>query len=81
MIYVIKRWKTVEGTGNSLMLNDEDVRFYRENGYLMVENAVTPEQLSRMRERTLQLIEGSRSVTESDDLYDLDEGHSVASIT
>ena len=60
------------------MLNDEQVRFYRENGYLMVENAVTPEQLSRMRERTLQLIEGSRTVTESDDLYDLDEGHSAA---
>ena len=27
---------------------------------------------------TLALIEGSRTVTESDDLYDLDEGHSAS---
>lgn len=59
------------------MLNDEQIRFYRENGYLMVENAVTPDQLARMRQLTLELIEGSRTITESNDVYDLDEGHSA----
>lgn len=60
------------------MLKAEDIAFYRENGYLMVEDAVSAEQLDRLREITYGLIEKSRAVTESDDVFDLDEGHSAA---
>lgn len=60
------------------MLTTDDVAFYRENGYLMVENAVTPAQLEALQRVTHDLIEKSRSVTESNDVYDLDEGHSAA---
>lgn len=60
------------------MLNADEIAFYRENGYLMVEDAVSAEQLARLREITYALIEKSRAVTESDDVYDLDEGHSAA---
>lgn len=59
------------------MLTSEQISFYEENGYLKVENAVTPEQLARLREITEAFIERSRSVTESDDVFDLDEGHSA----
>jgi len=45
----------------------------------MVENAVTTEELARLCEITYDLIEKSRSVTESNDVYDLDEGHSADS--
>lgn len=58
-------------------LTKEQVEFYHENGYLMVEDAVSPEQLDRLREITYDLIDKSRHVTESNAIYDLDEGHSV----
>ncbi|MCR9110222.1 MAG: phytanoyl-CoA dioxygenase family protein [Rhodobacteraceae bacterium] len=59
------------------MLSADQKRFYDENGYLLVENAVTGEQLDRLREITYRLIDASRDVTESDAVYDLDKGHSV----
>jgi ectoine hydroxylase-related dioxygenase (phytanoyl-CoA dioxygenase family) len=61
------------------MLSKEQIEFYRENGYLLVENVVTPEQLARMREITYDFIEKSRAVTVSDGVFDLDEGHSAQS--
>ncbi len=57
------------------MLTPTEIEFYRENGYLMVENAVTDEQLARLREITYSLIDQSRPLTESDDRFDLDDGH------
>lgn len=57
------------------MLSRAQIDFYDENGYLMVENAVTPEQLKALQETTYRLIDASRAVTETDDVYDLDEGH------
>jgi ectoine hydroxylase-related dioxygenase (phytanoyl-CoA dioxygenase family) len=58
------------------VLTQEQIRFYDENGYLLVEDAVTPGQLRELREITYDFIERSRSVRESDDVFDLDEGHS-----
>ena len=58
------------------MLTSDQIEFYFENGYLLVEDAVTPDQLGQMRGITLDFIERSRSVSVSDEVYDLDEGHS-----
>ncbi|MGI9423083.1 MAG: phytanoyl-CoA dioxygenase family protein, partial [Hyphomicrobiaceae bacterium] len=58
------------------MLTQDQIAFYHTNGYLMVEDAVTPDQLQRMRDITYALIEQSRAVTESNDVFDLDDGHS-----
>lgn len=60
------------------MLSQDQRAFYEENGYLLVEDAVTPEQLARLQAITHALIDRSRDLTESDDVYDLDEGHSAA---
>ncbi len=60
------------------MLSDDQKAFYAENGYLLVENVVTPAQLDRLREITYRYIEESRKVTESNDVYDLDVGHGAA---
>jgi len=57
------------------MLTKGQKDFYAENGYLMIEDAVTPEQLARLRDITARLIEASRDVAESDEVYDLDKGH------
>ncbi|MBS8228032.1 phytanoyl-CoA dioxygenase family protein [Vannielia litorea] len=59
------------------MLTQDQKDFYDENGYLMVENVVTPEQLAKLQEITYAMIDASRGLTESDDRYDLDEGHSA----
>ena len=57
------------------MLTEAQKDFYAENGYVLIENAVTPEQLARMQQITDSLIEGARHVTENDAVYDLDTGH------
>lgn len=57
------------------MLTQEQKDFYDTNGYLLIESAVTPDQLARLLEITDRLIEASRAVCESDDVYDLDAGH------
>ena len=57
----------------------EQLRLYEENGYVLIEDAVSAEQLAAMREVTHDLIERSRAVAESDEVYDLDEGHGPGS--
>ena len=57
------------------MTDDERRAFYDEHGYVLIEDAVSPEALQAMRAVTHEFIERSRAVTESDDVYDLDEGH------
>ncbi|TNF22243.1 MAG: phytanoyl-CoA dioxygenase family protein [Rhodobacteraceae bacterium] len=57
------------------MLTEGQKAFYAEQGYLKVESVVTPEELARLQEITHGLIEASRGVTESNEVYDLDEGH------
>lgn len=59
------------------MLNKEQVDFYHEYGYLMIENALSTEQLDLLQDVTHSLIEASRPVTEGNDVYDLDKGHSA----
>ncbi|SHI75046.1 Ectoine hydroxylase-related dioxygenase, phytanoyl-CoA dioxygenase (PhyH) family [Palleronia salina] len=57
------------------MLSAEQKRFYDENGYLMVEDVVTGDALRRLQAVTHDLIDASRGVAESDEIYDLDHGH------
>ncbi|MEM9147234.1 MAG: phytanoyl-CoA dioxygenase family protein [Pseudomonadota bacterium] len=57
------------------MLTAEDKHYYSEFGYLLVESVVTPEELARLQDITYRLIDASRAVTESDEVYDLEEGH------
>lgn len=59
------------------MLTRDQKDFYAENGYLKVENVVTAEELARLQQITDRFIEGSREVTESNAVYDLDTGHSA----
>ncbi len=59
------------------MLSQREIESYRESGYLLVEDAVSAEQLATLREITYDLIEKSRGVTESNTVYDLDDGHSA----
>ena len=57
------------------MPSAEQSRLYAENGYVMIEDAVSPEQLRAMRAVAHEFIERSRAVSQSDEVFDLDEGH------
>ena len=59
------------------MLTEEQTDFYEQNGYLMVKDVITKDQLSKLQEITYDFIESSRQVAENDDVFDLDEGHSA----
>ena len=59
------------------MLEPSQIEFYREQGYLLVENVIEPSLLQRLRDAAEAMIERSRTVRESDAVFDLDEGHSA----
>ena len=59
------------------MLTDKQIRDYFEQGYLLVENVITDAQLKTLQNITYDFIEASKNVTESNDIYDLDVGHTA----
>ncbi len=58
------------------MLNSEQIEFYHEQGYLGIENVISPQEISELRSVTNEFIERSRQVTENDDVFDLEPDHS-----
>jgi len=58
------------------MLTQDQIKAYHEDGYVLVEDAVTGPLLEELRALTYGMIERSRAVTENDAVFDLDEGHS-----
>lgn len=60
------------------MLTRDQKDSYDREGYLMVENLLNEADLTELRAITYDFIERSRAVQESDDVFDLDDGHSAA---
>lgn len=56
-------------------LTKEQVANYQRDGFILIENAVPASILSRLQSITHELIDQSRSVTQNNDIYDLDKGH------
>jgi len=59
----------------AVRLTDEQVAFYHDEGYLVVEGVLSPEKLARLREATDAIIADAADVTASNDLYDLEDSH------
>ncbi|MEO1089375.1 MAG: phytanoyl-CoA dioxygenase family protein [Pseudomonadota bacterium] len=57
------------------MLTDADVGFYREHGYVVLRDAIPAATIADLQRVTAAFIERSRSVAESDEVFDLDDGH------
>ena len=60
------------------MVPQEQIDFYRTNGYLVVENLLSQEELDRAHRIIGDFLEQSRAVTEHTDIFDLEPGHSAA---
>jgi ectoine hydroxylase-related dioxygenase (phytanoyl-CoA dioxygenase family) len=60
------------------MLTPAQVDFYKENGYLMVPDALTPQEVQELRETVARIVAGASQVTTHTDIYDLEDGHTQA---
>lgn len=59
------------------MLTQEQVQFYKDNGYIAVSNLLSDADVRHLCEVTDGFLERSRRVTASDDVFDLEEGHTA----
>ena len=60
------------------MLTQEQIDFYRTNGYVVVKNLLTGEELDRAHRIIDDFLEQSRTVTEHTTMFDLEPGHSAS---
>jgi ectoine hydroxylase-related dioxygenase (phytanoyl-CoA dioxygenase family) len=58
------------------VLNKEERSFYFDQGYIVKESAIGQDWLDRLNEAMETLVDGTRSMTKSSQIYDLDTGHS-----
>jgi phytanoyl-CoA hydroxylase len=60
------------------MISDQDVAFYRDNGYLLVPDALQRREVEELRRVTDEFVERARQVAAHDEVYDLEDSHSAA---
>ena len=60
------------------MISQQDVAFYREQGYLVVAGVLSGAEVEELRRVTDEFVENARSRTTHDDVYDLEDSHSAA---
>ena len=60
------------------MISQQDVAFYREQGYLVVAGVLSGAEVEELRRVTDEFVENARSRTSHDDVYDLEDSHSAA---
>ena len=58
------------------MITKQQIDFYNEQGYVLVENVLDKATLASIRTVIAQVIEGARGKTKHDDVYDLEPTHS-----
>lgn len=57
------------------MLTQEQIDFYHTNGYIVVENVISGRDIAELRKITEEFVEKSREITEHNDVFDLEPGH------
>src|SRR5438105_3279313 len=60
-----------------MLLRKDQIAFYRTNGYLIVENVLTADQVAEGRRIVDEFTERSRAVSESNEVFDLEPGHTA----
>ena len=57
------------------MLTPEQIEAYHRDGYIGVENVLSPSEVEELKQVTDDFVDQSRSISESDDVFDLEPGH------
>jgi len=60
-----------------LLLSQAQREFYFENGYLLAERVIPDAIVERLRAATAEMVERSRALTRSDQVFDLEPGHTA----
>ncbi len=60
------------------MISEQDFSFYRENGYLVVENVLSGDEVKELQRVTEDFVEQARLVSTHNEIYDLEDSHSAA---
>ena len=60
-----------------LRITEDQRDSYLANGYLLVESYIAPDEVERLRAATDEMVERSRGVTVSDEIFDLEPGHTA----
>ncbi len=59
-----------------MVLADSEIQFYNEQGYLLVEDVISKDQLDEMLSIVDDFYEISKNIRNNDNIYDLEECHS-----
>ena len=59
------------------MINSKQIDYYKQNGYLVVENAIPEEKLKELQTTTDDFVEKSKNLKENDVIYDLSDDHTA----
>lgn len=57
------------------VISDDQVREYREKGFVVVRSIYSPDEIARMRQVLDELIAGAKGLDEHDSVYDLEPSH------
>ena len=58
------------------MISEQDVAFYETNGYLVVPNVLSADDVAELRQVTEKFVEDARHVRQHNAIYDLEDSHS-----
>ena len=67
---------TQSGSEGTKVLETEDVKRYERDGFIVLENLIDSSWIDRLRSAMNEFVDQSRSLTESNLLFDLETGHS-----
>ena len=62
-----------------MALATDQIGFYQDNGYLLLEQVIPSSVLTSLRKTVDRFIDGSRAIETSNHIYDLDQSHSADS--
>jgi len=60
-----------------MILSNDQIEFYNNEGYVLVEDVISEDQLSAMLKIVDDFFEKSKAIKENDNIFDLEEGHSA----
>ena len=58
-----------------MILSKDEVNFYNDKGYLLVEDVITDDQHKEMLALVKDFFERSKNVKNNDNIFDLEDGH------
>jgi ectoine hydroxylase-related dioxygenase (phytanoyl-CoA dioxygenase family) len=77
----LKAWVRLSHPGNrkkaTSMLTNDQIQRYDRDGFIVVENILSPDEIAELRAVTDDYVDNARHVTENDAVYDLEPGHSA----